>query len=276
MTTVDSILKSLETLAPPERKMDFDNVGLLVGRRGAPVGRVLAALDVTDDVITEAERLSADLIVTHHPVIFQPVKTITDGDPVGRHLLRLIRSDIAVISMHTNLDAADGGVNDALAEALGLKNISMLTVEGTDSAGREYCCGRIGETERPMPLNAFLAGVQKALNADGLRYCDGTGTVKRVAVVGGSGGSYLRHVLDAGCDTLVTADVKYDVFLTAKESGVNLIDADHFCTENTVIPVVAGFLKNHYPSVSVEISKAHGQTAKTWTGTGLIESYDFY
>ena len=264
MTTVNDVLRSLEKLAPPERKMDFDNVGLLVGRRNAPVHRVLAALDVTDEVISEAEEAAADLIVTHHPVIFHPVKSITDDEPGGRYLLRLIGSGISVISMHTNLDAADRGVNDALARAVGLKNVALLTVEGTDADGTAYCCGRIGETAEELTLNEFLAVVREALGADGLRYCDAGAAVKKVAVVGGSGGSYLRAALDAGCDTMVTADVRYDVFLNAKDSGVNLIDADHFCTENTVIPVVAEHLREAFPELPVDISRRHGQTARMW------------
>ena len=264
MITVNDVFLALDRLAPVERKMDFDNVGLLVGRKGAPVRKILTALDVTDAVIHEAEEKSADLIVTHHPVIFHPLKSVTDGSPEAGHVLRLIESGIAVISMHTNLDAADGGVNDALARAVGLRNINLLTVDGTDSSGIPYCCGRKGETERPMTLPEFLRAVQKALGADGLRYCDGGAEVRRVAVVGGSGGSYLETARDAGCDTLVTADVKYDVFLAARELGINLVDADHFCTENTVVPVLAGYLQENFPSVPVIISTRHGQTARIW------------
>lgn len=264
MITVYDVFQALDCLAPAERKMDFDNVGLLVGRRDTPVHRVLAALDVTDEVISEAEGESADLIVTHHPVIFQPVKSITDETSAGRHLLRLIGAGISVISMHTNLDAADRGVNDALARSLGLNGISLLTVDGTDSSGAEYCCGRMGETGRTMTLQEFLPAVENALGADGLRYCDAGAAVRRVAVVGGNGGSYLKAAIDAGCDTMVTADVKYDVFLEAKECGINLIDADHFCTENTVIPVLAEYLRTAFPSLAVMISARHGQTARIW------------
>ena len=264
MTTVYDVFRALDSLAPVERKMDFDNVGILVGRRYAPVNRILVALDVTDDVISEAVTESADLIVTHHPVIFQPVKSITDETPGGRHLLRLIGAGIPVISMHTNLDAADRGVNDALARSVGLKNVALLAVDGTDSEGAAYCCGRIGETDGPMALDEFLPIVKRALGADGLRYCDAGAEVRRVAVVGGSGGSYLRAAADAGCDTMVTADVKYDVFLTAKECGINLIDADHFCTENTVVPVLSQYLKETFPELPVVVSSRHGQTARTW------------
>ncbi len=264
MITVNDVFLALDRMAPVERKMDFDNVGLLVGRAGAQVRKILTALDITDEVISEAGEMSADLIVTHHPVIFHPLKSVTDGSPEEEHVLKLVESGIAVISMHTNLDAADGGVNDALARAIGLRNIDLLTVDGTDSAGIPYCCGRLGETERTMTLREFLPVVQGALGADGLRYCDGGAGVRRVAVVGGSGGSYLGAARNAGCDTLVTADVKYDVFLTAKELGMNLVDADHFCTENTVVPVLAGYLQESFPSVSVNISTRHGQTAKIW------------
>ena len=245
MTTVCDVLRALERLAPPERKMDFDNVGLLVGREDRPVEKVLTALDVTDEVISEAEETSAALIVTHHPVIFHPVKQITGGDPVGRHLLRLIENGMSVISMHTNLDAADGGVNDALARRLGLLDAQPYEPE--------HIC-RVGHVRKPVDLTAFLGTVKTALGCEGLRYVQGTSPVFQVAVGGGSCGSMLEDAVLAGCDTFVTADVKHDVFLRASELGINLIDAGHFHTENVVIPVLKNVLDQAFPGLNVRIS----------------------
>ena len=264
MIKVNEVLRALEILAPPERKMDFDNVGLLVGWGDRPACRILTALDITDEVISEAAELSVDLIVTHHPVIFNALKTVTDNDVTGSHLIRLIENGISVISMHTNLDAADHGVNDALARRIGLKDITLLTVDGTDSDGVEYCCGRVGTTEAPMSIREYLPFLRRSLNVDGLRYCDAGVPVSRVAVVGGSGGGYLSAAVKAGCDTLITADVKYDVFLAARESAINIIDADHFCTENTVIPVVTEYLEKQFPQLSVITSERHRQIVRTW------------
>ena len=119
MATVKEICDYLNKIAPFYMKMDFDNVGFLAGFRDAEVSRVLTALDITGEVIAEAEELGAELIVSHHPLIFHPVKSVTDGDPLGRKLIRLLRGGMSAICLHTNLDAAEGGVNDALMESLG-------------------------------------------------------------------------------------------------------------------------------------------------------------
>ena len=264
MITVTEILGQLNQLAPMERKMDFDNVGFLVGHADHPVTAVMCSLDITEEVISEAKENGCQLIVSHHPVIFHPVKAVTDRNVPGKRLLGLIENNIAAICMHTNLDAADRGVNAALADALSLQEPELLTIEGTDSDGIAYCCGRAGTLSLPETMRDFLAHVKQALNADGLRYHDAGKTVSRVAVVGGSGGSYLQAAIEAGCDTLVTADIKYDVFLDAAAMGINLIDADHFCTENTVVPVLCGFLTAVFPELKVFISQNHGQTAKTY------------
>lgn len=260
MATVTEIFTALAELAPVERKMDFDNVGFLVGRGSRQVNRIITSLDITDDVIAEAAEAGAQLVVSHHPLLFS-TKSITDESSVGRKVLSLAENRIAAICMHTNLDAADGGVNDALAYALGLSDIELLCTDGVDSRGNAYCCGRVGTTV-PACMEKFLPFVKMALQANGLRYHDSGKPVNRVAVVGGSGGSYLETAFSRGCDTIITADVKYDVFLTAKELGMNIIDGDHFCTENTVVPVLRSFLIKHFPKVDVEISRVHSQTAQ--------------
>lgn len=260
MVTVQEILAFLRKLAPVEMKMEFDNVGLLVGRRDTPVTAVLTALDITDEVIEEAKELGAELIVSHHPVLFS-VKSVTEDTPEGRHILAMAEAGIAGICMHTNLDAAEDGVNDALAAALGLGNTVSLATDGVLN-GREYGIGRVGVLPEEMTMAAFLGAAAEKLNAPGLKYHDAGRTVKQVAVVGGSGGSDLPKALAAGCDTFVTADVKYNVWLEAKEAGINLIDAGHFCTENTVIPVLSGRLQAEFPGLCVKISEKHGPTAQ--------------
>ena len=260
MATVNGILTALSEFAPPERKMDFDNVGLLVGEGDTEVTRVLAALDITGWVIEEAARYDARLIVSHHPLFFS-LKSVTDGDTTGKKIISLISRGISAICMHTNLDAADGGVNDALASAVGLRDTELLDVEGTDGMGRPYSCGRVGTTDE-TDMSSFLIRVRDALGTGGVRYHDACRPVRRVCVVGGSGGSMLETAISRGCDTMVTADVKYDVFLEAKERGINLIDADHFCTENVVIPVIRDVIVRAFPEVEVITSSAHGQTAR--------------
>lgn len=261
MATVNEIFELLNKFAPIERKMDFDNVGFLVGSGETEVTKILTALDITEDVVQEAIDIGAQLIVSHHPMFFS-LKSVNDGDAIGRKIVKLIRNGISAICMHTNLDAADGGVNDALACTVGLNDIELLAVEGTDSNGNDYCCGRIGVLRQKTDMASFMETVKAALNTSGLRYYDSGREVNKVAVVGGSGGSYLELAYKQDCDTLLTADIKYDVFLQAKEMGMNVIDGDHFCTENVVIPVVRRLLEMSFPDVDTVVSKVHCQTVK--------------
>ena len=262
MVTVGQIYDVLNALAPVHYQMDFDNSGFLIGDRNAEVHTVVTALDITDDVIHEAIAMKADLIVSHHPLLFHSLRNVRAEDLVGRKVLALAKHDISAICMHTNLDVADGGVNDALMQALNAEVTGLLEPAGTDDQGQPLGCGRVGTISEPVPLEAFLKDLTERLQVSGLRYCDGGKPVYRLAVCGGSGGNMLELAFEAGCDTFVTADIKYDRFLAAKEFGVNLIDADHFCTENVVVPVLAETIRNAFPSVNVRISQALGQTTQ--------------
>jgi dinuclear metal center YbgI/SA1388 family protein len=264
MTTVSDVLNRLTELAPMALKMDFDNVGHLVGRMSAPVRKILVSLDITSAVIAEAISTGADLIVSHHPLFFS-VKDVTDGTVIGGKILSLAENKIAAICMHTNLDAAAGGVNDALAAAAGIDDVTLLNVEGTLPDGTDYSYGRVGTLKNPVALSDYLETVKTNLRANGLRYHDAGRPVHKIAVVGGSGGQMLADALARGCDTLLTSDIKYDVFLDAKELSINLIDGDHFCTENLVVARLFDVLSGSFPDVAVEISAVHGQTAQFYT-----------
>lgn len=254
MNTVSSVLAILEEKAPCGLKLHFDNVGHLVGHSGQPVRRILLALDIVDEVIEEAAAIGADLIVSHHPLIFGSIQSVTDESWVGRRILRLAEAGIAAICMHTNLDAAQGGVNDALIEALGARCLETLDpVSGI---------GRIGELPEPVSFDAFLKSTKDSLVCNGLRYHDAGREVCRVACCGGSGGGDIALAHEAGCDCYVTADVKYDQFLEAKSLGISLIDADHFSTENVVIPVLHRWLKEALPELEIHISERHAPTAQ--------------
>jgi len=253
MPTVGQIFELLALKAPVEGKLDFDNVGLLVGWHDRPAERILAALDITDEVIDEAIEKNMDLIVSHHPLFFE-LKSVTDGTWTGERVLRLAENRLAAICMHTNLDAARGGVNDALLAALGAAYAGELDPP--------TMIGRVGTLLEPMDLQDFLKKTKAALHANGLRYHDAGRPVHRIAVCGGCGGGEVALAAAAGCDTYVTADIKYDPFLEAKHLGINLIDADHFCTENVVVPVIVQWIRQAFPAVTVEISDCHMQTAQ--------------
>ena len=260
MIIVRDILSSLERLAPVDRKMDFDNVGLLVGREKDEVKRVLVSLDISDEAIEEAESVGAELIVSHHPLFFG-LKSILGDDLTGRKVISLIKKDISAISMHTNLDISVGGVNDALACALGVCESKPMQVEGVDDDGTPYGLGRYGNVPKQR-LEEFLLKVKEALNANGLRYYDAGNKVSKVAVCGGAGGSELERAVELGCDTYVTADVKYNQFLDAMDFGINLIDAGHFPTENVIIGPLSQYIAKEFPQLDVKISKRHKQPEK--------------
>lgn len=260
MITVREIFEFLDKKAPVAYKMDFDNPGFLVGDAKWPVTKVVLALDITDEVIKEAIAAGAGLIVSHHPLFFS-LKSVSSETSTGARAVKMIENRIAGICMHTNLDAVYEGVNDALARKLGLGSIEAFEMSGTDENGNFYGIGRIGRLNEMMPVDCFLTLVKAALDGNGLRYHSAGRPVSRVAVGGGSCGSYLELAVEMGCDTFVTSDVKYDTFLDAKRLGINLIDADHFCTENVVIPVLEGWLKEEFPELEIIISK-HGQTAQ--------------
>lgn len=258
MATVKEIYGVLNELAPFNTQMSFDNSGFLVGRGGAEVRRVLVALDITENVVREAAEEDCQLIVAHHPVIFQPAKAITDESVNGRILLALAEQHIAAICAHTNLDAAQGGVNTCLAQRLELTDIGQLAQDGVDEQGRAYGIGRVGTAHRPgMTAGAYAAFVKEKLGAASVRYADGGKPVERVAVGGGSCGSMLAEAVAAGCDTFVTADVKYDQYLTAKAQGITLMDAGHYATENVVCVPLAAHLGEKLPDVAVVVSKCH-------------------
>ena len=252
MTTVDHILQYLETLAPRELKMDWDNVGLLCGSRSREVTKILIALDPFEAVCKEAAEMGAELIVTHHPLIFVAPKAVTDETSVGRCIMGLCRHGISAINAHTNLDCATGGVNDVLASTLGLENTEVIGCENL------LRCGEVPQ----QSLSAFLSHVKTALDCRGLRYVDGGKPVHKVAVGGGACAGELMDAVVAGCDTFVTADVKYNQFWDANDLGINLIDAGHFQTENPVVAVLAEKLQTQFPEIQVKISKAHKDCMK--------------
>lgn len=246
---VSDIYDYLKSIAPLELQMDFDNAGIQVGTLNQAVRRVLVALDITNAVIDEAIAMGAELIVSHHPLIFGGLNNVT-AEGKGAKTLRLARAGISAISMHTNLDIAPGGVNDVLIELLGASS---------EGGFDENNCGRVGELQQAMEFMAFAEMCRHRLNVKGLRYYNAGRPVRRVAVMGGAGGSDVQAAFDKGCDVYVTADVSYHEFLLAEELGISLIDADHFCTENPIVPVMGQKLKERFPELEVNISKNHHQ-----------------
>ena len=241
--TVQQVFDLLNRYAPTETAFDWDNVGLLLGNPAEEVKKTLVALDCTDEVIREAKIRGCDLIVTHHPVIFHAPHTLVRGTFDGDRLTALIRNDISVISMHTNLDRAEGGVNDTLADVLGLRNIRP--VPSCDNILR------MGELPAPMAVDVFLNHVKSALNVDSVRCTRVEGRLERVAVGGGACAEYFRPCIEAGCQAFVTADVKHHEYIEAAHRGLLLVDATHFATEAVVLKVLAERLKRDLTEVYI-------------------------
>ena len=260
MATVADILKFIETIAPRSTKESWDHVGLNCGRSDTEVTKVLVALDPFDEACLEAKDFGAQLLVTHHVLIHEP-GFITDATPQGRRVLFLIENGIAHINAHTNLDCAPGGVNDVLAARLSLQNIEVMNPSGTDSEGRPWGLIRMG-TVGPQSMEAFMKTVTSGLGCPGLRYVASGKEVRKVAVGGGSCGGALAEVAAAGCDTFVTADIKYNLFRDAYDLGINLIDAGHFYTENPVCGYLAEQLQRAFPDLTVKVSETHRDCMK--------------
>lgn len=251
MTTVGQIFDYLNEIAPVGMRIGDDNVGLLVGRREAAVSKVLIALDITPAVIEEAKNFGAQLIVSHHPVIFGAIKSLTDRDYTGTRLIGLVENRIAAICMHTNLDVSAGGVNDALAEKIGLVNVETL-LDRTLSGDVDRGVCRMGMVSQPCSVEAFSGHLVKTLGGKGVKYLDAHREVKKVAVGGGSCGGDIPLVAAAGCDTFVTADIKHSQMLEAEWHGINLIDAGHFPTEDAICPVLVKKISARFPELQAK------------------------
>jgi len=230
--TVGQILELLENIAPLELAEEWDNVGLLAGRRDTEVSCVLCALDLNQRVLDEAIAAGAQMIVTHHPILFRGRKNLCEDDAEGRLLCSLVRSGIALAAMHTNFDNACPGVNDALASALGLRDAEVL-----DNGMR---AGSVG----PVSLGDFSRVVQRVLGGPVRVYGDVDRIIRRVAVLGGAGEDYAAQAIGAGADAYVTGEMGYHLALAALDEGLCVLEAGHAATENPAISFLAGGLQN--------------------------------
>ena len=245
MSTVSQIYEAINELAPFSLTMSFDNTGILVGDRTRTIKKALLALDCTMDVLEEAKKIGAELIITHHPIIFHPMKRINE-DSVVYHL---IRNDIAVISAHTNLDIAEGGVNDALSEAIGLKNCA-----GLEALENGYL-GRVGRLSETFTAKKFAVKVKEALHASSIKFADAGNPIQKIALCSGSGGDCIEAACACKADALLTADVKHNQFIDAVAAGISIFDAGHFDTEDVVIEPLKEYL--HQKINDVEFVTTH-------------------
>lgn len=231
MTTVQQLYEAMQRIAPLELAESWDNPGLLVDC-GGEVTRVLVTLDITPEVVTEAAAKHCEAIVAHHPVIFDPLKKLGPQDVP----FQLVRAGISAICMHTNLDAAPGGVNDVLAD--------LLRIENRRDFADNF--GRIGTLNVPTTAQQLAETCSRMLHTH-CKFVEADHPVEKLAEVSGAGGSYLQQAIDEGADCLVTGEAAHHIAILAKQKGVGLVVAGHWGTEHPVVFALADALTERLP-----------------------------
>lgn len=239
------LTRQLDLLAPPEYACDWDNPGLLAGWSEKEVHRILVALDATDEVVAQAVREKADLLVTHHPLIFKPLKKVNDQDFVSRRILTMIQHGICYFAMHTNFDIAPGCMADLAAAQLGMNAEGPLEVTG-EADGVPVGIGKIGSMAVPVTVEELARLVKERF---GLPYVtvygmdQVQGPVTRIALSPGSGGSMIRHGLAKGAQVLITGDIGHHEGIDAAANQMAVIDAGHYGLEHIFIPFMKEYLE---------------------------------
>ena len=234
---------------PEELREPWDNDGLMCCADGsAEVERVLVTLDVTEELVDYAIQSGFDLIVSHHPLIFKPIKSVTDDGHVARKVIKLITNGVAVFSFHTRADKVTGGVNDLLCERLGISDAVPFG---------EGFLGRVGDIDEECTLDDFAYRLKELLGADIVRVSDGYNTVSRVAVCGGDGKSLVNDAIAMGADTYVSGRIGYNVMEEAQEMGINLVEAGHYFTEQPVTGFFYEILTAIDSGLDIEIASSN-------------------
>ena len=234
--TAEQLYFELDKRIPRALSCEWDNDGFMCSPdKNREVRHILLALDVTKDTVEYAEKIGADLIISHHPMIFKGIKSVNEDDFTSAKVIKLIKNGISVFSFHTRLDALEGGVNDALAEALGVFDTVKFGEDGE-------MLGRLGEVDE-CDLDAFAVHVKNALGSDHLNVTDAGRTVKKVALLGGDGKDFLKAASSAGADTYVTGTMSYNSMLDAYDMGINVIEAGHYFTEAPVLGKLEEMIK---------------------------------
>lgn len=245
----DEIMEKLEEIFPIQFAEDWDNVGLLVGRRDKAVKSVYLALDATDEAIDEAVKLGVDLIVTHHPMIFKSMNRINKDHFIGRRITRLIQEDICCYVMHTNFDVM--GMADAAADELKLRDREVLSVTFEDDISKEGI-GRYGMLPQIMTLRECAQYVKKQFQISQVRvFGDADRELESAAIVPGSGGSMIKDAIGAGVDVMITGDIDHHEGIDAVAQGISIIDAGHFGLEHIFVPFMKELLKREIPELIV-------------------------
>jgi len=249
--TCREILECLGELAPFEYAEKWDNVGLLVGRADKPIEKIYIALDATENVIDNAVEFGADMLLTHHPLIFSPMKRVTDEEFIGRRVVKLIANDISYVAMHTNFDIM--GMADAAADDLPMKNCEVLETtfeDDIDKAG----FGRIGDLQREMTVLELSEIVKNVFRIPNVKVFGATDTiVSRLAILPGSGKSGIEEAIKGGAQAYITGDIDHHSGIDAMERGLCIIDAGHYGVEKLFISYMEEYIHRKLRGIEVEV-----------------------
>ena len=239
------LIEKLEDLAPLRYACEWDNPGFLAGRGEKEIKKALVALDATDEVVSQAVEEEADLLLTHHPLVFKPLKRVNDEDFIGRRMIRLIQADICYVAMHTNFDIAPGCMADLAAKRLGLEAQGPLEVAG-ECEGVPVGIGKVGLLRQAMTVEKLAELVKERFGLPfvavyGMEQV--TGLVRKVALSPGAGGGMVRHGIACGAQALITGDVGHHGGIDAAANGMAVIDAGHYGLEHIFIPFMKGYLE---------------------------------
>ena len=249
---ISEIYGFLDSLYPFAAQEKWDNSGLLVENQSGEADTVVLALDISNSVVNEAACKSADLVISHHPVIFEPLKRIDLKNPVHT----LIFTDVAAICMHTNLDIAEGGTNGVILRKMQERFKLSGEPEPFEELGGGSSLGWIVELPEAVSAEEIAAGLKEIFGCEYVRMSgDRQWKLRRIAICSGSGGSMLGLAIEKNCDALVTGDVKHDVWIDANNRGFSLFDCGHFHTENLVLPELRRVLEEKFPQLDVEITE---------------------
>lgn len=237
--SVLDVYNFIDEIAPFETALDFDNTGILVGDKNAVVNKIGVCLDITERVISDAIHTNCNLIISHHPIIFSPLKSVT-SDNIA---YKLISNNISAICAHTNLDAAAGGVNDCLSDLLGLSDIIEVADPKYENAPP---IARLGVLPKAMEPDEFAAYVKEKLDCPDVRFCTNGKTIQKVGVCGGASSEMLETIFHSNADAFVTSEVKHHEWLIANNLDFTVIDAGHFSTEYVVVAPLSKMIKDRF------------------------------
>ncbi len=249
--TINELSKYMNEKIPRELSCSWDNDGLMCcPNPDREVKKALFTMDVTPEAINHAIEGGYDVIISHHPLIFRGVKTLSGDFGIPARLIKLIKNDIAVMSYHTRFDAVDGGVNDALAEIFELSDVEKIECEGIELM-------RVGYLSEELDIEHFVAVVSAKLGCEHLNYATNSGKVHKLALVGGGGGSYIREAAASGADTYLSGEIGYHNLTDCKDYRINLVEAGHYFTERIALYNLSRFVTEADSSIECDFFESN-------------------